>query len=96
MNPVIVAFEEKIFVQRDAAIVARVKFHHPTTDAVGIELLVPGGIKRVGEIDSFTIAADFYHLWASREGLIGLARMRCAIDDAADANGAGLLWIERI
>ena len=45
MNPVIVAFDKEIFVERDAAVGTGIKLHHPTADAVGIKLFVPRGIK---------------------------------------------------
>ena len=76
MNSVIVAFHEKVFVKRDAAVGIGIELHHPTADAVGIKLLVPCGIKRVGEIDSLAVAAHFHHLRAARERLIRLLRMR--------------------
>ena len=41
MNPVVVTLDEEVFVKRDAAVAAGIKFHHPTADAVGIKLFVP-------------------------------------------------------
>ena len=96
MNAVVVAFHEKVFVKGDAAVGTCIEFHHPTADAVGIKLLVPCCIKRVGEIDSLAIAADFHHLRAAPERLIRLLRMRRAIGDAADAHRAGLFRFEGI
>ena len=99
MNPVIVAFQQKVFVERDAAIGTGIKLHHPTADAVGIKLFVPCRIKRVGEIDPLPVAAHFHHLRAAREWLIRFLRMRRAIGDAADAHRAGLFrikWIRNI
>ena len=99
MNAVVVAFQEKVFVKGDAAVGTGIEFHHPTADAVGIKLLVPCGIKRVGEIDSLAVAAHFDHLRAARERLIRLLRMRRAIGDTADAHRAGLFrfeWIRHI
>src|SRR5439155_156367 len=96
MNAIVAAFQEEIFVKRDAAVATGVQFHHPTVYAIGIELLVPRGIKRVREIDSFAVAAHFHHLGAASERLVWLLRMRRAIDNAANAHRSRLLWIERI
>ena len=96
MNPVVVAFEEKVLIKLHAAIGTRIEFHHPTAHAVGVELLVPCRVKRVREIDSFAIAAHFHHLRSARERLIRLLRMRCAIGYATDTYRAGLLRIERV
>src|SRR5437660_2061720 len=96
MNSVVVALQEKVFVKRDAAIASGIKFHHPTADAVGIELLVPRRIERVGEIDPFAVAAYLHHLRSACEWLIWFLRVRRAIGDAADAYRAGLLRIEWI
>ena len=96
MHSVIGALDEKVFVKGHAALRVGIKFHHPTANAVGIELLVPRRIKRVGEIYPFAIAADFHHLRPARERLSPFLRMRGAIGDAADAYRAGLLRIEWI
>ena len=45
MNSVIAAFHEEVFVKRDAAVTTDIKFHHPTSHTVRIELLVPRGVK---------------------------------------------------
>ena len=96
MNPVVVALQEEVFVKRDAPIAAGVKLDHPAAHTVGIELLIPRCIERVGEIDSFAVAAYFHHLRAASQRLVGLFRMWRAIDNAADAHRAGLFRIEWI
>src|SRR5439155_9355619 len=90
------ALEQKLLDKRDAAIAVNIKFYHPAADVVGIKLLVPGGIKRVGEIDPLAIAADFHHMWSARQRLIGFTRVGRSIGNATDANGAGLPRIEWI
>src|SRR5208282_720535 len=54
--------------------------------ACGIELVVPGGIKRVGPVDPLAVTADLDHLWAACKGLA--VRMGRAPNDAADMDGA--------
>src|SRR5206468_3028557 len=96
MNAIIVALDEEILVERDAAVRTGIKFHHPTANAVRIKLLVPGRVKRVGKIDPLPIAAHLHHLRSPRKWLIGLLRMRRAVHNSTDANRASLLWIEWI
>ena len=83
MNPVIVALDKEILVERDAAVATGIKLHHPTAHSVGVKLLVPCRTKRVRKIDSLFVAAHFHHLRAARERLIRLLRMRHVIGDAA-------------
>src|SRR5271166_4767585 len=61
--------------------------------AVGIELGVPRGIKRVGPVDPFAVTADLDHLWAARIGLA--VRMGRAPNDATDMDGARELRLSR-
>ena len=74
----------------------RVELHHPAVDAVGIELRVDGAVERVGEIDAPAVAADLDHLRPAVERPVLGARMRRPRDDAADADLAGELRVERI
>ena len=86
MNAIVAAFQEEIFVKRDAAVATGVQFHHPTVYAIGIELLVPRGIKRVRKIDPFAIPAHFHHLRPAGQRLVWFLRVRRAIDDSANAH----------
>src|SRR5438093_13749108 len=65
MNTIIAVLNEKVFVNTHAALRVGFKRDHPTASAVGIELLIPRGIKRIGKIDPFAIAAHFHHLRAT-------------------------------
>src|SRR6185437_492235 len=71
-----------------------VKLGQPGTDAVGVELLIPGAVKRVGEIDSLAVAADLDQLRPARQRLARPRRMRRPADDAADPHRAGLARVE--
>ena len=62
MNTIIAALDKKVLVEFDAALWIGLKLDHPTPHAIGIELFVPSGVKRVGEINAFAVAADFNHL----------------------------------
>ena len=46
-----------------------INLRHPSADPVRIELLVPGAIERVGEVDPPPVAADFHHLRAAVQRL---------------------------
>ena len=51
----------------DAAVRSGIQLHHPAPNACGIELLVPGAIQRIGEVDALAVPADFHHLRAAAE-----------------------------
>src|SRR5262249_30799277 len=74
----------------------RIDLHHPTLPPIGIKLLVPGRVKRVGEVDAPAVATDLDHLWAAVERLLGLVRVRRAPDNATDVNRSRLLRIGRV
>src|SRR3984885_12415029 len=64
-----------------------------TRDAVGIELIVPGGIERVGPVDALAVTADLDHLRAASVGFaVWMGRVA---RDAPDPNGAGEVWFPR-
>src|SRR6516162_4768939 len=68
----------------------------PHPQAVGIDLGVPRGVGRVGEIDSLAFAADLYHLRAAVECLSGFARVSRTAHDPAEINRAPLLRVGRV
>src|SRR5205814_10661227 len=39
-----------------------VKFYHPATEAIWVELFIPGPVEGIGEIYALAIATDFDHL----------------------------------
>src|SRR6266699_2060626 len=96
VNTIISALHEKLLVEIEATVGLGIEFDHPTADAVRIKLLVPGSVKRVGEIDARAVAADFNHLRSAGQWPVLILRMRRAVGDAADADRGGLLRIERI
>src|SRR6185312_4727086 len=60
---------------------------HPSLDALGIELSIPRAIQTVGEVHTPPIAAHLNHL---RSAIYrARSRVRRAIDDAAEPDGAG-------
>src|SRR5439155_11044274 len=65
-----------------------VELDQPALDAVGVELRVPAGVQRVGQVDALAVAADLDHLRAAVDRTCG--RVGALADDAADANAAGL------
>src|SRR5262249_55408298 len=70
-----VELDKKLFVEFHPAAGVGIDLHHPALYAVGIELLIPGRVKRVGEVDAFAVAADLNHLRAAVEWLVGFLRM---------------------
>src|SRR5215469_643595 len=67
-----IELDEKPFVQLHAAIWMRVDLYHPAFHSIGIELVVPWRVKRIGEIDTLPIAAKFDHLRPAIELLLRL------------------------
>ena len=51
----------------------RVELGHPGADPVGVELIVPRPVQRVGEVDALAVAADLDHLRSARERHVGRA-----------------------
>src|SRR5580698_8963982 len=62
-------------------------------DAIGIELIVPGGIERVGPIDALSVTADLNHLRPACKGFA--IRVRRAPRNASDTDGPGELGLPR-
>src|SRR5262245_54786502 len=86
--------QEESGVQLHAAAGPHVDFGHPAADAIRVELLVPGRVERVGEVNARAVAADLHHLRSAVQRLSRLARMRRATDDPAEPDGADLLRLE--
>src|SRR6516164_8587184 len=91
-----VELDEELFVELHSAVRVRVELHHPTLQPVGIDLLVPRRVQRVGEIDTLAIATDLYHLRAAVECLLGFIRVSRTAHDPAEMNRARLLRVGRV
>src|SRR6516225_2981646 len=91
-----VKLQEEVLVQRHSAFRLGINLDHPTLYALGVELVVDGGIERVGEVDAPAVAADFDHLRPAVERLVGLLRVPGAPNDSAKMQRAGFLGVERI
>ena len=96
MNTIIIRLNEESIVEADAAFRVDIELRHPTSNARGIELLIPGRVERVGEVDAFSVAAHFDHLRPAAQRLLGFSRMRCLPDNSTNLHRAGLLGIEGI
>src|SRR5262245_46567776 len=57
-----VELEESVLGDAETAGRAHVHLREPAPDAVGIELLVPRAIERVGHVEPLSVAADLHHL----------------------------------
>src|SRR5439155_7650734 len=86
--------QEEFFIELHAARRLCLNFHHPTFDAVRIELPVPGAIEAISELDPFAVAAHLHHLrpTVQRSG----SGMGGAIHNAVYTNRASKLRIERL
>src|SRR5689334_12407814 len=54
----VVAMREEPLVDAQPAVLADVQLRHPGADPVGIELVVPGAVQRVGEVHPLAVPAD--------------------------------------
>ena len=62
VNTIIIRLNEESIVEADAALRVDIELRHPTANTRGIELLIPGGVQRVGEVDPFSVPAHLDHL----------------------------------
>src|SRR5258706_4558761 len=90
-----VGLEEEPGVQLHASR-ADIDLDHPAADAVRIELVIPGRVETVRELEALAVPADLDHLRTALQRLRGVARMRRAADDPAQPEGADLLRVEAI
>src|SRR5262249_25110319 len=74
---------------------ARASMRHDlnTRYAVGIKLVVPSRVERVGPVDPLAVTADLDHLWTAGVGLA--AGMGCTAGDAAHVHRARKLGLSR-
>src|ERR1700716_596128 len=91
-----VKFQEKFLIHGNSALGLGVQLHHPTANALGIELLVPWSVERVSEIKALAITAHFHHLRSTIQGTLRSTRMCRPPDDAAQVYGTGKFWMTRI
>src|SRR5262245_24248979 len=91
-----VEFQKSGAIEFDTAGRAGVDFGQPSLDAVGIELLVPRPIQRVGDVEALSVAADLDHLWCAVQGCVRTRWMRLSSNDSSNLHRAGLERIERI
>src|SRR5262245_9664752 len=70
-------FGEEFRIECDTPTRLGVELYHPAFNAFGIELLVDGAIKRIGEVDAPPVATDLDHLWTAVERR-AIRRMRRA------------------
>src|SRR5438874_2843531 len=88
--------DKELFIEFHPALWVVIDFHHPTLYPIGIELLVPRGVERVGKIGALAVAADLDHLRATIKSLRGLLRVSRLSHDATKVDRASLLRVGRI
>src|SRR5580765_1128165 len=94
-----VELDEELFIELHPALRVRLKLNHPTLQTVGINLLIPRSVERIGEIDALAIAADLHHLRAAVQRLLGLARVSRPSHNATQMHRARLPlvnWVRNI
>src|SRR5436309_5591737 len=96
MNSIILALQQEPRVEVHPSIGSGIELGHPTANAFGIELFVPRGIKRVGEINASAIPTHFYHLRPPGQGLVWILWMRRTAHDPSDSHRTSLLRTERV
>src|SRR3954454_435111 len=67
-----------------------VELGHPGADAVGMELVVPRTVERVGEVDPAAVAAHLDHLRTAGKGQVRSRGVRGTTNDAAESHGGDL------
>ena len=90
MNAVIFR-PHKIWYRCDPALCRGIEFHHPASDARRIELFIPRGVERIGEVDALAVATDFNHLGAAAQRLVGPGGMWCLTHHSTDMHRAVFL-----
>src|SRR5687767_5468995 len=68
-----VCLEEEPRVQIHAAFGSQIHLGHPTADTLRVELVIPGRIEPVGDVDALAVSADLDHLRAAVQHLPWLA-----------------------
>src|SRR5690606_6511986 len=86
---------EEVLVDAEVAIRLGIDLHHPTLDAVGIELRIPGRIQGVGDVHAAAVAAHLDHLRRAVERRLWRRRMRGSPYDAPNLDLAGEYRVER-
>src|SRR5262252_3530564 len=83
-------FEQEPFIELHPTLRICIDLHHPTLNAVRIELFIPWGVERICEIDALAVTTDFDHLRAAVERPLWFFRVRRTANDAAEVDRAGL------
>src|SRR5262245_52324868 len=91
-----VELQQSSSIELHAAVLPYVDLGQPAFDAIGITLLVPCAIQRVGHIEALAVTADLDHLRCAVERRVRTRRMRLTTSDTSELHRAGLNRIERI
>src|SRR5262245_25218765 len=65
VRPGTIEFQKEVVIKPHAAVFPDNCLHHPSANAIGIELLIPRRVKRIGEVHSPAVTADLDHLRAA-------------------------------
>src|SRR5680860_1142444 len=92
----LVAMREEPLFHAHSATGVDVDLGHPGADAVGVELVVPRAVERVGEVDPASVSAYLDHLWAAGEWHVRVRGVWRATDDPAEVHRADFARLGRI
>lgn len=77
MRPFALKSDEEVFIHAQTAVGVSIDLGKPSPHPVGVELLIPGGVQRVGQIDPAPVAAQLHHLCPTVErASLGMGRAR--------------------
>src|ERR1700756_1808884 len=86
-----VELDKELFVELHRALRIQIDFRHPALNAIGIKLLVPRRVERVGKVAALAVAADLDHLRTTVESHARLLRVGGAANDPTEVERTGFL-----
>src|SRR6059058_5057504 len=88
-----VELDKELFIELHPALWIQIDFRHPALNAIGIKLLVPWRVERIGKVAALAVAADLDHLRAAVESHAKLLRVGGAANDPTEVDRTGFLRV---
>src|ERR1700752_1148902 len=88
-----VELDKELFVEFHPALWVQIDFRHPALNAIGIKLLVPRGVERVGKVAALAVATDLDHLRTAVESHARLVRVGGAANNPTEVDRTGFLRV---
>ena len=96
MRAITIELHKEIRIYAETTYLIGIEFDHPTAHSIRIELLIPGVVEGVSEVNAPPIAAHLDHLWRTVQWHIWFLRVRRAAHDASQMHRTGEPGVERI